>query len=135
MREVYNQYDRHPSFGLAGSEFPPLPNTLDCSLPEEFRMFSVLMWQIILSDLLPVFDLVGFYPTNNHDGKLANLLTINLSLSSCEEDNLYPAFIPQGYLFQIRRYVQIYYSPVREAFSVIRRYRQKLSTCMSNSNQ
>lgn len=41
-------------------------------------MFSVLMWQIILSDLLPVFDLVGFYPTNNHDGKLANLLTINL---------------------------------------------------------
>ncbi len=34
---------------------------------------SVPVWLIILSDQLPVFGLVGRYPTNYHDGPQAHL--------------------------------------------------------------
>ncbi len=34
---------------------------------------SVPVWLIILSDQLPVFGLVGHYPTNYHDGPQAHL--------------------------------------------------------------
>jgi hypothetical protein len=35
---------------------------------------SVPVWLIILSDQLPVFGLVGRYPTNYHDGPQAHLV-------------------------------------------------------------
>lgn len=49
---------------VAGSDFRPLTNILDCSLLMKFGSFSSPMGQTCLPTLLAIFGLVRFYHTN-----------------------------------------------------------------------
>ena len=67
---------------------------------------SVPMWLIILSDQLPIFDLVGHYPANYLMGREPISRRIAaLASSSCDDVVLCGISAPFGTLFPIRRYV------------------------------
>ncbi len=53
-----------PPRGVAGSEFPPLPNIPTAASRRSLGRVSVPMWPITLSGRLPIVGLVGRYLTN-----------------------------------------------------------------------
>ncbi len=74
-----------PSRGVAGSGLRPLPNIPTAASRRSLDRFSVPMWPVILSDRLPIVDLVGRYLTNYLMGRELTLKRISpLTPCPCE---------------------------------------------------
>ncbi len=60
---------RHPSRGVAASDFRPLRNIPTAASRRSLGRVSVPVWPVALSGRLPVDALVGHYPTNKLIGR------------------------------------------------------------------